>query len=92
MGNKSERADKWLSKQKKSSAPADGASSEQAAAASCPRRCTFWMERKNRRCGQMAKPGSSEPALCGNHAVGDGVERVECPHCNSRVVAADLAR
>ena len=57
-------------------------------ASGSPGRCVFFIAKKKRRCGMLAKPGAT---LCGNHARdGDDGARVECEHCKTRV--ANLAK
>ena len=69
-------------------ADAMGSAASPPPASGSPGRCVFFIAKKKRRCGMLAKPGAT---LCGNHARdGDDGARVECEHCKTRV--ANLAK
>lgn len=57
-------------------------------AASVRTRCDFWLVKKNRKCGMLAKAGETR---CGNHRE-HGPERVACAHCKTSVSALGLEK
>ena len=56
--------------------------------ASVRTRCDFWLAKKNRKCGMLAKAGETR---CGNHRE-HGPERVPCAHCKTSVSALGLEK
>ena len=57
-------------------------------AASVQAKCDFWLAKKNRRCGMLARAGETR---CGNH-LEHGPERVACAHCKTHVSALGLEK
>ena len=57
-------------------------------AASVQAKCDFWLAKKNRRCGMLARAGETR---CGNHRE-HGPERVACAHCKTNVSALGLEK
>jgi len=57
-------------------------------AASVQAKCDFWLAKKNRRCGMLARAGETR---CGNH-LEHGPERVACAHCKTNVSALGLEK
>ena len=53
-----------------------------------PAKCDFWLAKKNRRCGMLARAGETR---CGNHRE-HGPERVACAHCKTNVSALGLEK
>ena len=53
-----------------------------------PAKCDFWLAKKNRRCGMLARAGETR---CGNHRE-HGPERVACAHCKTNVRALGLEK
>ena len=57
-------------------------------AASVQAKCDFWLAKKNRRCGMLARAGETR---CGNHRE-HGPECVACAHCKTNVSALGLEK
>ena len=70
------------------SATAAMAASETASERAAAKKCDFWLEKKNRKCGMLVKAGETR---CGNH-LEHGPERVACAHCKTSVSALGLEK
>ena len=64
------------------------AASETASGRAAAKKCDFWLEKKNRKCGMLVKAGETR---CGNHRE-HGPERVACAHCKTSVSALGLEK